>query len=142
MYVPLYRPRINTHMLNQYHALCYRATILFTGGVADTPKADTSPRADTPLPSACWDTPPSTATAADGTHPTGMHSCYFYLLTQVSMRCKMKIKISRNITHRKPSGIRLFFCCFCEEFHPKVEKLEYPSTEFIYMKQLSIEFYR
>ena len=32
--------------------------------------------------SACWDTPPGqtpppqqTATAADGTHPTGMHSC-------------------------------------------------------------------
>ena len=28
----------------------------------------------TPLPSACWDTPPP-ATAVDGTHPTGMHSC-------------------------------------------------------------------
>ena len=35
-----------------------------------------------PLPSACWDTPPcpvhagiDMATAADGTHPTGMHSC-------------------------------------------------------------------
>ena len=27
--------------------------------------------------SACWDTPPQqTATAADGTHPTGMHSCF------------------------------------------------------------------
>ena len=32
----------------------------------------------TPLPSACWDThppPPPAATAVDGTHPTGMHSC-------------------------------------------------------------------
>ena len=34
--------------------------------------------ADThPLSSACWDTAPNppAATAADGTHPTGMHSC-------------------------------------------------------------------
>ena len=30
----------------------------------------------TPLPSTCWDTRPAPATtAADGTHPTGMHSC-------------------------------------------------------------------
>ena len=27
------------------------------------------------LPSASWDTPTPTATAADGTHPTGMYSC-------------------------------------------------------------------
>ena len=33
---------------------------------ADTPRADTPSRADTPQ---------QTATAADGTHPTGMHSC-------------------------------------------------------------------
>ena len=58
----------------------------------DTPQADT-PQADIPLsvhagihppvsacwdthllPSACWDTPPET-TAANGTYPTGMHSC-------------------------------------------------------------------
>ena len=41
--------------------------------------------ADTPLPSACWDTHPPTQcmlgytplpSAADSTHPTGMHSCY------------------------------------------------------------------
>ena len=54
----------------------------------DTPRADTpSPSAcwdtNTPLPSACWDTHPpcsvhagiDMATGADGTHPTGMHSC-------------------------------------------------------------------
>ena len=31
-----------------------------------------------PLPSACWDNPPPrpAATAADDTHPTGMHSCF------------------------------------------------------------------
>ena len=63
------------------------------GCLADTPSpqahipwADTPP-ADTPLPSAYWDThtpaqcmlgytSPPAATAADGTHPTGMHSCF------------------------------------------------------------------
>ena len=40
------------------------------------------PWADNPLPSACWDTPPTlTATAADGTHPTGMHSCSTNVMT-------------------------------------------------------------
>ena len=35
--------------------------------------ADTRPRPDTPP----WpDTRQQTATAADGTHPTGMHSCF------------------------------------------------------------------
>ena len=35
----------------------------------------------TPLPSACWDTlPPHPPTPADGTHPTGMHSCYIGIL--------------------------------------------------------------
>ena len=40
------------------------SVILFTGagGVWQTPPADTRP--------------PRMATAADGTHPTGMHSCY------------------------------------------------------------------
>ena len=54
-----------------------------------------------PLPSACWDThtpcpvhagihtsprqiPPKMATAADGTHPTGMHSCSYYSIGQLS----------------------------------------------------------
>ena len=34
----------------------------------------TPPRADTPQ--ADTDTPPEMATAAGGTHPTGMHSCF------------------------------------------------------------------
>ena len=39
-----------------------------SGGVWQTPPPrQTSPRADTP--------PPVTTTAANGTHPTGMHSC-------------------------------------------------------------------
>ena len=41
----------------------------------------------TPLPSACWDTymcNPPAATAADVTHPTGMHSCLGSYCTQGS----------------------------------------------------------
>ena len=50
-----------------------------------SPRADTPPEADTPLEQTPprsrhppgVDTPPrDTATAADGTHPTGMHSCW------------------------------------------------------------------
>ena len=72
------------------------SVILFRGGVvAETPR-QTSPWADIPLgkhpplgrhpstqcmlgytlPSACRETPPLMATAADGMHPTGMHSCF------------------------------------------------------------------
>ena len=50
-----------------------------------------TPPADTPLPSACWNTHPCpvhagihplpTATAADGTHPTGMHTCFPFKVT-------------------------------------------------------------
>ena len=88
------------------HSICYRpqqscgkvmfsqASVSQAGGVVsgNTPQADTPsspvhagihtalPSAcwDThPLPNACWDTP-LLATAADGTHPTGMHSCLHY----------------------------------------------------------------
>ena len=57
---------------------------MYTGGGAvcacwdtPTPLGQTPPRQDTHLPG---QTPPpqQTATAADGTHPTGMHSCYVY----------------------------------------------------------------
>ena len=36
-----------------------------------------------PLPSPYWGTPPPAATAADGTHPIGMHSCFNLPLTYV-----------------------------------------------------------
>ena len=36
--------------------------------------------------SACWDTTPGTATAASGTHPTGMHSCYY----KIHIKAKIK----------------------------------------------------
>ena len=52
---------------------------------ADTPWADT-PWADTPWADTPWaDTPPgrySPATAAGGTHPTGMHSCFISFLVR------------------------------------------------------------
>ena len=47
----------------------------------DTPIGQTLPWADTPPP------PNQTATAADGTHPTGMHSCF-----------KVKIIGDQNLT--------------------------------------------
>ena len=42
-----------------------------------TPR-QTSPRAHTPRQTSPWadNPPPNTATAADGTHPTGMHPCF------------------------------------------------------------------
>ena len=47
------------------------SVILFTGGGGCTPL----PQADTPLGRPSAPRPPETATAADGTYPTGMHSC-------------------------------------------------------------------
>ena len=47
------------------------SVILSTGGRCTPPKADTPPW----LTSSGQTPPPQTATAADGTHPTGMHSC-------------------------------------------------------------------
>ena len=66
--------------------MCSQASVILPtgGGVCGRP-----PRTDTPpcpvhagihthtLPSACWDTRPyPAASSADGTHPTGMHSCF------------------------------------------------------------------
>ena len=72
------------------HGGCGRHHAWADTPLADTPWADlpgqTPHQADTPRqipplgrhpqPSACWDTRPPAATAADGTHPTGMHSCF------------------------------------------------------------------
>ena len=65
-----YRPQRSCGKVMFLHV----SVILFTGGVwqADTPgSTHTHPMADRdPSPTH------GTATAADGTHPTGMHSCY------------------------------------------------------------------
>ena len=47
--------------------------------LGQTPPGQTPPRADTP--------PQQTATAADGTHPTGMHSCYKIIVTFGRLSC-------------------------------------------------------
>ena len=36
--------------------------------------------------------PPMTATAAGGTHPTGVHSCSFYLLSQLMFLTARKLQ--------------------------------------------------
>ena len=55
------------HLLPKFAKVMFLhlSVILFTGGVS------------APGWGACWDTPPpgQTATAADGRHPTVMHSC-------------------------------------------------------------------
>ena len=44
--------------------------------------------------------PGETATAADGTHPTGMHSCFFDLLP-LTHPCSINAQIGNNVTDRK-----------------------------------------
>ena len=43
--------------------------------------------------------PPQTATAADGTHPTGMHSCSLINL-ELGGRLSVSISIERTLTFR------------------------------------------
>ena len=72
--------RLQTKLRNGY--VFTLSVILFPGGSASVyagiPPTQTHPWSDTPLlcrpPQS-----PQTATAADGTHPTGMHSCFFRL---------------------------------------------------------------
>ena len=52
----------------------------------DPPWADT-PWADTPRQTPPWaDTPLPAATAADGTHPTGMHSCFYAVFEKIWLK--------------------------------------------------------
>ena len=55
------------------------------------------PWADTPLQT---DTPPKTATEAGGTHPTGMHSCYFNMecWNRLGCQCKVPQNFKVNVT--------------------------------------------
>ena len=78
-------------------------------GADTSPQEQTSPEqtiplgADTPtpiLPGA--DTPPETATVADGTHPTGMHSCF-----------KLILHISFESNHWKLNVFKPKFNEFC-----------------------------
>ena len=91
------------------------SVILFKGAV----HAGIYPLSRPPLPSACWDTPTpaqfmlghtqprpvhagiNMATAADGTHPTEMHSCLHVLFTNLpdhSVKCVyLRIAIMRCV---------------------------------------------
>ena len=82
---------------------------------ADTPRGKHPPVADIPSgsrhhPPPYWsrhplgadppgaDTPPrDTATAADGTHPTGMHSCDYWIVSQLSGCSCTKFHTNRSI---------------------------------------------
>ena len=57
-----------------------------TGPEADTPPGQTPPWADTP-PVQCM---LGYGQQAGGTHPTGMHSCYFYMLDNHSVKFECK----------------------------------------------------
>ena len=60
------------------------SVIMFTGGGVSeqTPPRQTSPPRQTPPGQTPPGPPPETATAADGTHPTGMHSSKLILRMQ------------------------------------------------------------
>ena len=105
------------------------SVILSTGGVwVDTPRADTSlgrptgqtphwadnplgrhpflgrqPPGQTPLPGQTL-LPQQTATAADGTHPTGMHSCLMLIL---GSRSRSNVFNSMHFSGEKDQNNRL-----------------------------------
>ena len=63
------------------------SVILSTGGVSGRPPGQTPPWTDIPrVDSPQADIPRQTATAADGTHPTGMHSCMTLFLSNVAVK--------------------------------------------------------
>ena len=74
------------------------------GGSRQTPPPSGRhlPQADTPL---VRQTPPETATAADGTHPTGMHSC-FSLFKRVFFQMK-------QLLQRKTDKVNSSLCYKC-----------------------------
>ena len=66
-----------------------------------TPPGQTPPLGRHPsLPSACWVTPPPTATAADGTHPTGMHSCFHEVSCSICVPILEILDPTLNCTNR------------------------------------------
>ena len=77
------------------------------GGVCQTPSGQTrqTPTHPTPRQTRPWaDIPPSqeTATATDGTHPTGMHSvsCYFYELLFLDLSGFLIQTVFCRVTHQ------------------------------------------
>ena len=77
---------------------------VFTGVCLSTPDqvhpsrgADTPPGTRcTPLPGTRYIPPRDTVTAADGTHPTGMHSCALKKVDFTSLNSLLRIKPNRK----------------------------------------------
>ena len=106
--MPGYTPPRQTPCLGRHPPGRHPPCLVHAG--IHTPLDRHPPKADTPLPSACWDThppcpehtgihtpcqcmigyfpPPPAATAADGTHPTGMHSCLTRFLLKTARKWK------------------------------------------------------
>ena len=47
-----------------------------------------------------WWRPPGTATAAGGTHPTGMHSCFMLLFTLMNLKSKCIFLFAESVTDK------------------------------------------
>ena len=94
--------------------------ILFTGGCGrhppeQTPRGQKPSWADTPwaettlgryptwtdTPSRVDNPPPKMATAAHGTHPTGMHSCCLFYFSLLPSKCQCNIQVVQmsNLAH-------------------------------------------
>ena len=71
---------------------------------ADTPPAGRHPPGQT----APEQTPPEMATAADGTHPTGMHSC-FYLIKRKNILSTENIYMNNSVCDLDPSVFNVSF---------------------------------
>ena len=79
------------------------SVILFTGCVYPSMQWGRPPRADT--------APPLT-TAVDGTHPTGMHSCFEIFLNEIRGTCNIpQNEHLINITGGGTRKIKYAFCC-------------------------------
>ena len=90
--------KVNRTWQAMVHGDCYRPQTKLRKGYVFTPVYHSVHGGGAVCPSASWDTPPGqtpparhppgqphpqqTATAADGTHPTGMHSCYIICIFQ------------------------------------------------------------
>ena len=72
-----------SHSVHRVEGVC--TSPLDRHPLADTlPPRQTPPQADT----SATPPPPETATAADGTHPTRMHSCLGYFIRFLSFHCQ------------------------------------------------------
>ena len=79
---------------------------------ADNPGADT-PWADTPgADTHGADTPPETATAADGTHPTGMNPCCYSFMKLLKTIMAVVIQLSYLVVNVKLNVNLIYYILF------------------------------